>query len=106
MQLLYSNNRCDAFVMGARIPEKFKMKIPPAQTKELDRLYDFLFDFLQAGWAGRFGHHAYCDSEEAQHMVSDKQDGYLYVFKHMNGLVMTADSSFGNPNWPEITILK
>lgn len=57
----------------------FKVKLPPKETPELDKLYDFLFDELCCGWLGRTGHYAYDDDLE---QIAQNQDGYIYCWEH------------------------
>jgi hypothetical protein len=57
----------------------FKIKIPAIYSKELASMYDFLFDELNCGWAGRLGHYAY---DEDKSKVAENQDGFIYCWKH------------------------
>lgn len=82
-------------------PDKFKVKLEKRDSDELGKLYDFLFDELHCRWAGRTGHYCYVDDGE-EHQLAPVQDGYLYVFKHDNRRVMTADSTYGNDSFVEI----
>lgn len=75
----------------------FKIKLPEKETKELDQFYNFLFDELHAGWAGRCGHYAWGE----EHQVSRNQDGFIYVFDSGHGFPhITADCGLGLWNSP------
>ncbi len=68
---------------------KFKIKLPPRETPELDEFYNVVFDQLHASWAG--GHHrAY---EDVLHeYYKTKQDGFVYVFERLNRWSMSVDT--------------
>ncbi|AWL27128.1 hypothetical protein DJ533_00140 (plasmid) [Acinetobacter defluvii] len=57
----------------------FKIKTPDRETLELSKLYDFLFDNLVCGWAGRTGHYAYSEDPT---QIAENQDGYIYCWEH------------------------
>lgn len=57
----------------------FKIKTPAIYSKELELMYDFLFNELNCGWAGRIGHYAY---DEDKSKVAENQDGYIYCWEH------------------------
>jgi len=80
------------------IPDKFKIKIEKEQSNDLVKMYDLLFDDLGCTWAGRCGHYAYGDRG-----VSDNQDGYIYSFIVGNKRVITADCSYGDSSFIEIS---
>ena len=82
-------------------PDKFKVKLENRESAELGRLYDFLFSDLHCGWAGRTGHYAYVEVGEESQLAAN-QDGYLYVFKHIDVRLVTADSSYGSSAFIEI----
>lgn len=67
----------------------FKIRLEPAETPELDRLYAFVFDVLNCSWVGCTGHKPYNETP------ARRQDGYLYSFMHLGKRVITADSWFG-----------
>lgn len=73
------------------LPEKFKIKIPEKYSEELNQMYDFVFDDLNAGWAGSY-HYIWNDG--APSIVASNQDGYLYVWKDNHYWCLTADSSY------------
>ena len=77
--------------MKQKLPDRFKVKIPPAETKELGELYDFLFDKVRAGWTGPYGHYAYDKNPDK---VAVNQDGYIYCYL-VDGFqrLITADSN-------------
>jgi hypothetical protein len=90
-------------------PNGFKIKIPPAETVELDRMYNFLFDTLGSTWASKTGHYIY-----GTEGVSKFQDGYLYCFKRNlehTHYTLSADAvwchSWNNQDctlWPEYSV--
>lgn len=64
------------------LPKVFKIKTPVRESLELKQLYDFLFDVVVAGWAGRIGHYAYDDDPMC---VATDQDGYIYCWADSMG---------------------
>ena len=68
------------------LPDLFKIKLPAKYSYELTQVYDFLFDFVVCGWAGRSGHYAY-DGDGCE---ATNQDGYLYCYTHGHSRKLTA----------------
>jgi hypothetical protein len=73
------------------LPNLFKVRLPAKETDDLEKMYDFFFDYLNCGWAGRFGHYAYGETWQ----IADKQDGFIYCFIHSGFRKITA-STEGN----------
>lgn len=79
----------------------FKIRLPPAETPELGRTYDVLFNELSAGWAGRIGHYGYGDDLH----IAQNQDGYIYCFKREHYWQITCDCGLFSDRHliPEVT---
>lgn len=72
------------------IPKNFKIKKPVEFSKDVDLMYDFLFDHIvNIGWAGRIGDYAYGEYPN----IATDQDGYIYAYEgNYGGRLLSAST--------------